>query len=189
MISKNIVLIVAILMAVVESRRGHNRYRGSWGSYNQPRNNYQNSEYRVGSRVTLDSNNIRVVDGDSINHGNIRFRLHGIDAPELRQNCGNGSGSWPCGQASKAFLQKQVQGKTLQATIRDIDRYGRYVAEFKLDDGTNVNAELVKEGLATAYTRYSKDYKHYEDQARSEGKNIWSGEFVNPEQYRHDDSL
>ena len=177
MFLKSVVLLLAILVMSTQSWRGRN-YRST------PR--YQNAQYKVGTTVRLDSRSIRVVDGDSINHGSTRFRLHGIDAPELRQTCGSGSGSWACGQSSKAYLEKLVADKNLHAEIRDVDRYGRYVAELRLADGTNVNAQLVKEGLATAYTRYSKDYVHLENQAKSKRKNIWRGEFVNPEQYRRD---
>lgn len=39
-----------------------------------------------------------VIDGDTLAKGGERFRLLGIDAPELSQTCVRGGESWPCGE-------------------------------------------------------------------------------------------
>ena len=39
----------------------------------------------------------RAIDGDTLQLGDMRLRLHGIDAPELRQTCENAAGAiWSC---------------------------------------------------------------------------------------------
>ena len=41
----------------------------------------------------------RAIDGDTLQVGDTRLRLHGIDAPELRQTCEDNSGeAWACGR-------------------------------------------------------------------------------------------
>ena len=40
----------------------------------------------------------RVIDGDTLEIGGTRVRLHGIDAPESAQRCRADGRSWPCGR-------------------------------------------------------------------------------------------
>ncbi|MGG2475553.1 thermonuclease family protein, partial [Rhizobium sp. BR5] len=42
-----------------------------------------------------------VIDGDTLSKGSERFRLLGIDAPELAQTCLRGGESWPCGAEAR----------------------------------------------------------------------------------------
>lgn len=43
---------------------------------------------------------------------------------------------------------------------------------------------LVRNGLAVAYTRYSRDYLPQESVARGAGLGIWAGSFVPPSEWR-----
>ncbi|WP_255744440.1 thermonuclease family protein [Aliiroseovarius sediminis] len=47
-----------------------------------------------------------------------------------------------------------------------------------------MNAWLVREGWAVAYRRYSRDYIRDETEARSARRNIWSGRFDMPWDWR-----
>ena len=53
-------------------------------------------------------------------------------------------------------------------------------------DGTNVNHELVKEGLAWHYRRYSSDkyYQQLELEARAKKKGLWSTKHIAPWNWR-----
>lgn len=89
----------------------------------------------------------RVIDGDTIDVGVVRIRLHGIDAPEAGQRCGeaNGRGSWACGTAATNRMAELVDGQQIACEARDRDQYGRIIAVCFADD-EDVNAVLISEG-------------------------------------------
>ncbi len=98
---------------------------------------------------------VRVIDGDTIDIGGSRVRMHGVDAPESAQSCLAGGERWPCGSRATRALAQRIDGRTVACEQRDLDRYGRIVAECR-QDGRNLNAWLVAEGWALAYRRYSR---------------------------------
>jgi endonuclease YncB( thermonuclease family) len=56
------------------------------------------------------------------------------------------------------------------------DRNKRLIAEVILQDGTNLNKELVKNGLAWHFKKYSKDnsYADLENEARASKVGLWA---------------
>lgn len=88
----------------------------------------------------------RIVDGDTIVIKKTQIRLFGIDAPELDH---------PYGQKAKWALVALCKGKHVRAEITDEDGYGRTVAKCFLPDGTDLSAELVKQGLAIDWPKFS----------------------------------
>jgi len=125
-----------------------------------------------------------VTDGDSLEIRGTRIRLHGIDAPESRQLCTRPSGqSWRCGQQAALALSDRIGRRSVICVARDTDRYGRTIAVCS-QDGIDLNAWMVAEGWAVAYRQYSRDYVLADTEARSAGRNIWSGTFVMPWDWR-----
>ena len=125
-----------------------------------------------------------ITDGDSIRIGNLRIRIHGIDAPERRQLCQSAQGEERhCGQASTHALAALVGQRTVRCLKRDVDRYGRLVAQC-FAGSTDLGAEQVRQGWAVAYRRYSRAYVAEEDQARRARRGIWAGEFQMPWDWR-----
>lgn len=125
-----------------------------------------------------------VIDGDTVEIRGTRIRLHGIDAPESRQLCTRPSGqSWRCGQQAALALSDRIGRRSVSCVARDTDRYGRIIAVCS-QDGIDLNAWMVAEGWAVAYRRYSLDYASAETEAQSTGRNIWSGTFVMPWDWR-----
>ena len=127
---------------------------------------------------------VRVIDGDTIDVGAVRVRLHGIDAPEDDQPCDAASGAaWPCGAWVTAEVHRLFQGRRAVCERMDTDRYGRAVARCGVEgldaiavakEGpgglageVDMGAEIVGRGLAVAYLRYSDDYAAIEAAARA----------------------
>ncbi len=52
-----------------------------------------------------------VIDGDSLQIGAVRYRLNGIDAPEVDQVCPDG---WPAGFEARRYLEQLVEGKQIR---------------------------------------------------------------------------
>ncbi|MGB3243085.1 MAG: thermonuclease family protein [Sulfitobacter sp.] len=101
---------------------------------------------------------VRVIDGDTIDVGKTRVRLHGIDAPERGQPCSTLSGqNWACGDWVTQQVRDRYQGSSAICQRVDTDRYGRAVARCEVN-GRDMGRDLVQAGLAYAYRRYSSDY-------------------------------
>ena len=47
-----------------------------------------------------------------------------------------------------------------------------------------LNAWMVRFGHSVAYIRYSKLYKEFEEEAKTNKRGVWRGEFERPEQWR-----
>ncbi|MGB1177552.1 MAG: thermonuclease family protein [Candidatus Puniceispirillaceae bacterium] len=126
----------------------------------------------------------KVSDGDSLRSGRLKIRLHGIDAPELKQNCTTSAGtSWPCGRAARDAMASIAMTAPLRCDLMDVDRYGRLIMRC-FAGKTDIARHLVTSGLALAYTRYSADYAADEAAARADGRGIWDGDFEAPWDWR-----
>src|SRR5471030_1179789 len=99
-----------------------------------------------------------VVDGDTIEIHGQRIRLHGIDAPESRQECTRSDGtSWRCGQQAALVLSDRIGRSVVHCDARGHDRYGRIISVC-LKDTEDLNRWMVANGWAVAYRKYSLDY-------------------------------
>jgi endonuclease YncB( thermonuclease family) len=115
----------------------------------------------------------RVLDGDTIHVGDTRVRLEGIDAPENTQTCKAADGdSWSCGHAATRALQGLAEGRHIVCRNHGLEKYGRTLGTCFVD-GRNINAEMVRLGLAWAFVRYSNSYIADEAQARIARLGIW----------------
>ena len=128
---------------------------------------------------------VTVVDGDNVIINGINIRLYGIDAPEANQLCQRNQQQWPCGQEATRQLEKLTGNQTVVCEQRDVDKYGRPVADCHVGE-QNLSSEMVKLGLAIAYTRYSNAYIVEQSAAHQQKLGLWSGEFVDPEQWRRE---
>lgn len=124
-----------------------------------------------------------VVDGDTLEIGAQRIRLHGIDAPERRQTCAVRGKPWDCGAEATRALAARIADRHVECESTDTDRYGRTVAVCR-SGGADLNAWMVAEGWALAYRRYATDYVDHELAAQNAQRGIWRGEFVAPWEWR-----
>src|SRR3989344_2601640 len=127
----------------------------------------------------------RVVDGDTVEilyfNNEIKvIRLIGIDTPETVDprkpvQC--------FGKEASQKTKNLIDGKKVRIekdSIGDtIDKYGRLLRYVYLDNSL-VNAELIEQGFAYAYTAYpfskSSDFKKLEARAKSQLRGLWSPE-------------
>lgn len=126
---------------------------------------------------------VQVTDGDTLRMGDLRIRMHGMDAPEKAQICIKQGAPWQCGQASKAALVARIGAASVDCVVKDQDRYHRLVAECFLG-AESINRWMVAQGWAVAYRQFSQDYVGAEGQARSAGRGIWSSQFEMPSEWR-----
>jgi len=125
-----------------------------------------------------------VTDGDTIKISNNKIRLHGIDAPEKKQNCTKNAKEYNCGiVATEALINKISKNVVKCLTQKNKDRYNRFIGVCFVGQ-ENLNKWMVRNGYAVAYRRYSKDYILDEDSAKKNKLGLWSGVFLNPEKWR-----
>lgn len=109
-------------------------------------------------------------DGDTItvlkDREQVKVRLVEIDAPEKRQAFGN---------RSKQALSQLVHGKQVEIRDHGTDRYGRTLGRV-YQSGLDVNAEMVRRGMAWVYVKYAKDQGLYqiEAEAREQRRGLWA---------------
>lgn len=126
----------------------------------------------------------RVIDGDTVEIGGLHIRLHGIDTPESGQICETGNGvRFDCGAVATSALSEMIGRGSVACSGSEIDRYGRLVAVCRTGQH-DLNAEMVEQGYALAYLRYSSDYLLHQDRAKAAGRGFWSGTMQAPSAYR-----
>ena len=110
---------------------------------------------------------VSIHDGDTItvlqDKQQVKVRLFGIDAPELKQ---------PHGKKSKQFLSNLIAGKNVEVDENGKDRYKRTIGTIYLD-GADINAQMVENGYAWAYRKFSKKYTPQESQAKKQRLGLW----------------
>jgi endonuclease YncB( thermonuclease family) len=110
--------------------------------------------------------------------------LHGIDAPEMKQTCLTNKGKEQmCGQLAKQALERLVRGQDVTCKGDKRDKYKRLIAVCYVGP-FNINKQMVVNGWAMAYRKYSKDYVRAENMAKSLRVGMWGGEFVKPWEWR-----
>ena len=129
-----------------------------------------------------------VIDGDTITIKNAKIRFSGIDAPEKNyrgqtQFCRGPKGVWACGKKASSKLKKLINGQEVQCTNEGKDKYGRTLS-ISYANGVDLQAEMVRSGMAVAYLRYSNRYENEMVEAMTAQVGIWGGPFVEPEQWR-----
>lgn len=140
---------------------------------------------------------VYVDDGDTavmLLHDNskLKIRLASIDAPEVSHTSHEVDRiGQPYSNNSKEFLRSLIHGRVVRADCPEKDRYGRSVCTLTVG-GTNVNAEMVRNGWAWANTAnhgaYLRDRSFVELQreARIAQRGLWQGRNpVEPWSWRH----
>jgi endonuclease YncB( thermonuclease family) len=129
---------------------------------------------------------VRLADGDSFSLGRERYRLQGIDAPELHQDCKDAAGrTWPCGVRARSELRRIIGTHPVQCRTVSTDRYGRNIAVCHAG-GRDLAEEMVRSGFATVNDRRgaSNPYAGAQAEARADKRGMWAGSFEKPGDWR-----
>jgi hypothetical protein len=97
---------------------------------------------------------------DTLRVGGSLVRLAGIEAHESEQRCGRGSNRWRCSSVAETVLSRLV------------------------NSGTDVAAELVRQGYVFAEGGLLASYAGEERAARAAKAGLWAGEVERPAEYR-----
>lgn len=107
-----------------------------------------------------------------------KIRMIGINTPEARRTGRTGVEYF--GKEASDYMKKILTGRKvrLEYDVQRYDRYKRTLAYVFLDDGTFLNALLVKEGYANVATyppnvKYSAYFVKLEREARARKKGLW----------------
>lgn len=126
----------------------------------------------------------RVVDGDTFwaadgTEKGLNIRLIGVDTPESRNTGRKVVGYF--GAEAKVFTSQLLSGKKvrLEYDVDSFDQYGRTLAYVYLEDGTFVNAELMKQGYAMVMTyppnvKYAELFLKLQQEARENNRGLWA---------------
>jgi len=126
----------------------------------------------------------KIREADTLQIGNSRIRLAGIDAPSVDQLCLNTKGErWTCGVAARDELIKHTEGKSWTCHLGQTDRRGRALSRCEVD-GEDIQKWLVRSGWALAYDRSSHDYDADQKEAREAKVGMWQGAFIAPWDWR-----
>jgi len=93
-----------------------------------------------------------VVDGDTFQAGLLTVRLFGVDTPERGERCAS--------EATERLHELAGDTVRLEDGPRLTDQFGRRLAYVYTQDGVSVDAALIREGLAKAWTRDGQ-YRDY----------------------------
>ena len=129
------------------------------------------------------SQELRVVDGDTIHLNGEKIRFTGIDTPELKQTCIKEGVIDPCGVTAQELLIEKIGDKKVECISEGKDQYKRTLAECFVNN-KSLSSYLVISGYAFAYRKYSKKFIKDEDYARINKIGMWSMEFDYPWDYR-----
>jgi micrococcal nuclease len=126
----------------------------------------------------------KVVDGDTfwVDNGTekgLKIRLIGIDAPETKRSFKKEIDYY--GKEAQAYLTKLFTNKKVRlvSDVNPLDQYGRTLSYVYLEDGTFVNAELLKNGYAVLMTippnvAFADYFAKMQGEAREKKKGLWN---------------
>jgi endonuclease YncB( thermonuclease family) len=126
----------------------------------------------------------KIVDGDTIQFGDIRLKMEGIDAPQMDQLCLDKAGvRWKCGVAAREYLRSKTGSKPWSCEVVRQNHHGRLLARC-LAGSDDIARVMVRSGWALASTTGSARYLPSEQEARLSEAGLWAGAFVAPLDWR-----
>jgi len=130
------------------------------------------------------ADNLRIIDGDTIELNGEKIRFSGIDTPELKQICTLDNIEIFCGNLAAIVLKEKI-GNEIVSCEREPkkDFFGRTLGECFIND-ESLSKFLVRNGYAFAFVKYSKKYVEDEKYAKENNLGLWAMEFEYPWDFR-----
>ena len=130
-----------------------------------------------------------VHDGDTIQLGEVTYRLDGIDAPELDQVCiDDQADPWTCGVEAREQLTKLIGGRQVGCDDLGPDpTYRKRHVGFCTVEGEtlSLNQQLVRLGFAiTPRSQVKAGFENDQAAAQGDKRGLWKGCFANPHDFR-----
>lgn len=117
-----------------------------------------------------------IIDGETLEVGGKRFKLWGIDAPDVRQTCTIRRRDYTCGRISTTALMDLVAGVNVTCRpvkgTKDVARC--YAGGYELSEG------MIHTGWALAMPRDHARFAPIEKKAAAARRGLWQGEFAMP---------
>jgi micrococcal nuclease len=137
--------------------------------FNRPEKTSNKSDYRIVQRV-VDGNTLVLENGELV-------RLIGVDTPATKPK----KPVQLFSEDATAFTRRMVEGKRVRLefdiVIRYRDLYGHTLAYVLLEDGTLLNAEIIKQGYGRVYVLYPfskmEEFRRLQREARQQGRGPW----------------
>jgi len=145
---------------------------------------YKNNKTR---KKIFEGRPTKISDGDTIVLAEIiKIRMEGIDAPESKQTCINDKGvEYSCGKLATEHLHKIIGKGKVRCEMHSYDRYGRYLMTCYKMDGTDIHAQMIKDGYAVVSTYGPETYLAQEKYAIQNKLGFHKGKFRHPHCFRH----
>jgi len=126
----------------------------------------------------------QVIEGDTLQFADIRVRIYGIDAPDIRQTCVWKSKTVRCGVLSRDALKDLIFGASVKCVKRSVLADKTVIATCTADD-RDIGRNLVHTGWSLADARQSKRYIPVQEKSRKARRGLWRGPFVKPWDWKH----
>lgn len=125
---------------------------------------------RAGDEV---SGPARVLDADILIIDKQRVILWGVDAPERSQTCGADGKLWGCYDAARRALELLSGRGEVRCTLTgEPDPFNRRFGVCMAGD-EDIGAELIRQGLALAYSDQTDAYEAIQLEAITAGVGLW----------------
>ena len=98
----------------------------------------------------------RIVDGDTVQFGDVKLRIEGIDAPQTDQLCLDKAGArWNCGVTAREQLKELAAKKSWKCDVVRMSAHGRLVASCRVDT-EDVALQMIRNGWAMVSAQHRR---------------------------------
>ena len=126
----------------------------------------------------------RIVDGDTVQFGEVKVRMEGIDAPQTDQLCLDEAGvRWKCGVTAREQLKALAGNKSWKCYVIRKSVYGRLVARCRVDR-QDIALQMIRNGWAMVSAAAPVTYLAGQQEATDKGAGLWAGAFIAPLDWR-----